>query len=370
MVQVFFYATVVLSLLLWLPGFWLFSRMRFLGGEAPPSEGRADLSVIIPARDEERRIRPLLESLVRQTLKPREVIVVDDHSRDRTREVAESYGLSVVGSRRKPSGWNGKSWACWQGAKKARGRLLLFLDADVCLKNDALTLLMSRHRSLRAAISVQPYHRIRCLYENLSAFVNLAVIAGLDAFSRFSRPGKPAGAFGPCLLVSRDAYFQCGGHRAVGRRIVDDMALGRLLTENGSLFCFLGKGTVEFRMYPRGIKDLVEGWSKNLAEASSRSGRRSVRLLALWISGIFSSLSLASYLAFGLSPGQIALGGAIMLLYIGQIHFFFRRAGNFSFLAAVFYPVSTLVFLGLFALSLFRTRVSRSVRWKGRRMCS
>ena len=90
-----------------------------------------EVSVIIPARNEEANLQRCLQSLVAQTAPPLELIVVDDHSTDRTRSIAQSFPtVRVLEADPLPDGWSGKSNACWTGAKLAKGKWLLFTDAD------------------------------------------------------------------------------------------------------------------------------------------------------------------------------------------------------------------------------------------------
>ena len=89
-----------------------------------------DVSVIVPARNEEACLANCLRSLVGQAGSSFEVIVVDDHSTDGTREIAESFPVTVINADPLPEGWSGKCNACWSGAKVAKGKWLLFTDAD------------------------------------------------------------------------------------------------------------------------------------------------------------------------------------------------------------------------------------------------
>ena len=82
-----------------------------------------------------------------------------------------------------PEGWAGKPWACWQGAQQAGGDLLLFLDADTWLEPDGLERLVQEYLAQGGLLSVQPFHRVRQLYEELSAFFNIVQIAGMNAFT-------------------------------------------------------------------------------------------------------------------------------------------------------------------------------------------
>ncbi len=93
-------------------------------------ESMPSLSVIIPARNEAHNLPTLLGSLAAQSVRPCEILVVDDGSTDRTAEVARELGARVIASEPLPEGWRGKTWACHQGAQAATGELLCFVDAD------------------------------------------------------------------------------------------------------------------------------------------------------------------------------------------------------------------------------------------------
>src|SRR5271157_3825716 len=94
------------------------------------TNGAVEVSVIVPARNEEENIATCLRSLFGQAGVSYEVIVVDDHSTDRTRAIAEGFPVRVIGADPLPAGWNGKCNACSTGAKAAKGKWLLFTDAD------------------------------------------------------------------------------------------------------------------------------------------------------------------------------------------------------------------------------------------------
>ena len=132
---------LLVTLGLWAAGFLLLGRLRRCS--AARAAGFASVSVIIPARNEEHNLPTLLRSLASQPAKPREIIVVDDGSTDRTAEIARQLGATVIASQPLPDGWRGKTWACHQGAQAATGELLLFLDADTWFEPDGLARILA-----------------------------------------------------------------------------------------------------------------------------------------------------------------------------------------------------------------------------------
>ncbi len=93
-------------------------------------EPTPEVSVIVPARNEEASLADCLRTLVGQAGPSYEVIVVDDDSTDGTRAIAESFPVRIIAADPLPEGWSGKCNAAWSGAKLAKGQWLLFTDAD------------------------------------------------------------------------------------------------------------------------------------------------------------------------------------------------------------------------------------------------
>ncbi|HKL22305.1 MAG TPA: hypothetical protein VJ904_10890, partial [Tichowtungia sp.] len=233
-------------------------------------------------------------------------------------------------------------------------------------------------------LSVQPYHRVHKLYEQLSGFFNLIVMVGSGAFDFWSKEGLADGCFGPCILTDRRDYESVGGHAAVRGQVVDDLALCGLYRRRGlGVHCFGGRGVISFRMYPGGLASLVEGWTKNMAMGASLSKLRSILLLVIWFTGISNvSLAVWALAAGGVAGGAEAAAGAgassagawwsavvvaaVYGLYTAQVWVQLRRVGSFSLLSALLFPLEFLFFVGVFVYSIIRTRLFGSVSWKGR----
>lgn len=134
------------------------------------------ISVIIPCRNEESNIGELLNALSNQTYPIFEIICVDDISEDKTAEIISAKNAKLISITKHPDGWIGKTFAVQTGAKHAKGDVLLFLDADLKLNTDAVETLVEAYKK-HGTISVQPYHKMKKLYEQLALFFNLSAVA-------------------------------------------------------------------------------------------------------------------------------------------------------------------------------------------------
>ena len=329
------------------------------------------LSIIIPARNEGERISSLLSSLQVQNFKAFEVLVVDDHSTDNTVSVAAAFGVKVLHNESKEDG-AGKSAACWYGVKHSKGKWLLFLDADTyfCNPNSLGDLLaLYRKKGAKGVVSLQPFHKIQDMYENLSAIFNVIVIVGMNVFTVWGRRFKTAGSFGPCIISNRDDYFLSGGHKKIQGAIMDDLALGQaFLDRDLPVYCLGGKGVISFRMYPEGFKSLVEGWCKSFALGSKATHPVVMLMSIAWISGSFISTGALISAFIAMNPVLIIFTGLLYFLYAFQTMLFAQRCGNFKSIIFIFHPILFAFFAGVFVYSLFRVYILHSVNWKGRKI--
>jgi 4,4'-diaponeurosporenoate glycosyltransferase len=280
-------------------------------------------------------------------VKPQEIIVVDDGSTDHTAELARQLGATVIPSRPLPDGWRGKTWACHQGAQTARGDLLLFLDADTWFEPDGLGKTVSACGG--GAFSIGPFHAVREPYEQLSLFFNLNMTVAT----------VPHGLFGQMLLVDRESYRRTGGHETVRGRILENSWLADQFRATGiPVRSVAGRGLLSFRMYPNGLRELIEGWTKGFASGAGQTPRVTMLLIVAWITG----LMLAPL--GGLLTGDWLRWGAVYLLCAAQVAWFSRQVGAFRWSSALLYPLPLLFFFGVFAWSAARS--GKRVTWKGR----
>lgn len=353
----------------WLFGFFFFWRIRYPGVALNAASLGPTVSIIIPARNEAGNIGILIRSLRTQNPAPYEIIVVDDHSSDGTAAAARQEGCAVIQSKPLPEGWNGKPWACIQGAEHSSGDILLFLDADTCMEPGGLHRIVDSYERKKGLLSIQPYHRMQKAYERLAAFFNIITMAGMNAFTLLGDRVKPLGAFGPCLACSRQDYFAAGGHRHENVRmaVLESVALGKaFLASHLSVHCYGGKGSISFRMYPDGFSSLVEGFSKGFATGAGTVSPGSLLLTVCWISGGFAVTRHLVQAGFMLDGAAIFSFSALYVFYVLQIHWMLSRIGNFGIATALFFVIPLIFFFVVFLLSLIRIFILKRVSWKGR----
>jgi 4,4'-diaponeurosporenoate glycosyltransferase len=315
---------------------------------------RPAIAVIIPARDEESSLPHLLAPLAAQLRTGDELIVVDDGSTDSTGTVAAAQGARVV---HPPildvAEWMGKPNACLAGARVSTAPLLLFVDADVVPPADLLDRVADTLTQYPASVvSVQPWHRSVAWYEQLSLLGNLVSMMGSGGFTPLGRRLAATLAFGPVLAVDRVAYDRVGGHGhpMVRRTRVEDIALARAV---GRSELFSGHPDIWFRMYPGGIRELIDGWTRNMSAGIAATPWWIGVMVGAWVSSV--------------AGGWLAWPWAYPLTAV-QLWVLGRRVGSFRLVTAALFPLVTVVFVGVVIRSLVLRAAHRSIGWKGRRI--
>ncbi len=361
--------SVYLVFFFWLLGFYFLWKIPRLESSPDQKVSASSLSVIIPARNEAKNLGILLNSINVQSTRPAEIIVVDDHSDDATADIAAAAGCVVMRSKPLPIGWAGKPWACWQGALRSKGTILLFLDSDTCVQPDGLHAILATYRKKGGCglLSIQPFHYMEKWYEQLAAVFNIVTIAGMNAFTLLGNRLKPIGAFGPCNLCLKEEYFNVGGHEIVRGDILESLGLGRAFLEaNLPVNCYGGKGVISFRMYPDGFKSLTEGFSKGFGTGAKATSVAGQICIFCWIFGGVHLIRHLLQATIQGSTNNLVVFGALNILYILQVHWMLRRIGTFKLITALLYPVPLVFFITVFCISIFKIFILRKTNWKGR----
>jgi len=352
---------LMVALILNAAGLFLMWRVPIFKNQSP--QKKLNISIIIPARNEAKRITPLLKSIQEQKNLIHELIVVDDHSSDTTSSIATSYGSKVITAEALPKGWFGKPWACYQGAKAAQGDVYMFLDADTVLMPKGLEKILASFDEDQTPLSVQPYHLMKKSYEEFSLFFNLIVMMTTGLFTPRGSSIKASSFFGPCQVIAKKDYWQVDGHAVAKHAILEDIALGKALQDKTGqrIRAMAGRGTIAFQMYPEGMTSLIEGWTKNFATGAGLIPGWLLATVSLWITGIF--IAFLSGIAPFMWEGQAYLIGYVLIGV--NTYLLARKVGRFSILTIVTYPIQLIFFVWLFARSSSRSK-KKKVTWKGR----
>lgn len=348
-----YYAFVIFSYFL---GWFFYINYKFL--IQSKTNRKFNISVIIPARNEENNLPKLLKTLSNQTYPIDEIIVVNDNSTDGTANIARSFkNVKLINlTEEPPEGWLGKPWACWNGFKNSTGDLLIFIDADVELSEDAIESLVYAYEKYNGLISIWPYQRFEKRYEHFNYFFNIGAVTSTTILKIFGK-SKPIGAFGPIVMTSRNDYIKTGGHSSVNSEIVEDLKLGKVYLENGiPVNNFLGNSLVKFRMYPKGFNELFEGTTKNMASGLNRSNFTNTFLILIWYLGILYSF-----------PIKLTTFNIIHYLsYVVQFRYLTKKTGDYDLLDALIYPIYFVFFILSLLISIYKTVFLHKVTWKGR----
>jgi glycosyltransferase involved in cell wall biosynthesis len=326
------------------------------------------VSVIIPARNEEASLGACLQSLIAQTGVAFEIIVVDDHSTDRTREIASSFmqgSFRVIEAGRLPAGWTGKNNAVTVGSRVARGEWLLFTDADTVHLPGSLARALAECRDNKVdMLSYSPEQIAVSFWEMAILPVVFAELAHQYPPSKVSDPASPiAAANGQFILIRRSAYDGIGGHAAVADDLLEDVALARAIKRSGRKLRFrYAADAVRTRMY-RDFSQLREGWTKNLALLFP-SPARLAALRAIEVILIVSSATIALVSA-SRQHATPTLVASTLFMFLCILFFRRIRRAHFSWNANLLAIFGQPLFSWLLLRSI-KAHAHGSVAWKGR----
>jgi len=244
-----FYQLLVLGALIVL-GAILISNLIELRPLPPVREGSEGngpmVSVLVPARNEEDTISRCIGSLQRQKYHDFEILVLDDGSTDRTAEILRQLETDGGGRVRTysgeplPEGWHGKSWACFQLAREARGDMFLFTDADTAHESDALSRSVAAlHESGADMLSLTPFQELGSFWEKVVVPMVYVILVSLLPLRLVRSSQRPSFCFanGQFILFRRDFYSRFGGHEAVRCNLVEDVWLCMKVKSMGRARC-------------------------------------------------------------------------------------------------------------------------------------
>ncbi len=339
--------------------------LRELPGNLPSTPPR--VSIIVAARNEETNLEAALESLLAQDYPDLELTVVDDRSSDATpailaRVQARDARLRVVRIDRLPAGWLGKNYALERGAAAASGDILVFADADVVMRADAV------RRAVAHALAASRDH-LAITPEMIAPGVMLGTFMSAFTmyFSLYARPWKASDPQSRCFigigafnLVRAGVYRAVGGHARIAMRPDDDIKLGKIIKDAGySQEMLFGRGMIGVEWYPT-IAALARGLEKNTLAGVEYS-------VAAILAGAVAQAALFvwPFVALACTSGAVlALNAATCVLLVAACIDQTRYVGVSRWHAAGL-PVATVLFIWILLRATFVTLRDDGINWRG-----
>ncbi|HYK41315.1 MAG TPA: glycosyltransferase [Thermoanaerobaculia bacterium] len=346
-----------------------------LSAQEPAREDAPSLSIVVPARNEERAVEAGVRSLLAQEYPRFEVIVVDDRSTDGTGDIlmrlaAADGRLTVVRGAEPPPGWLGKPHALWQGARRASGDLVLFVDADVRYHPQAAAQAVGYlERAGAGLVAFFPRLETAGFWEPvLMANLAIAVYFGPGFLANQDWLRLLAVGSGAGNLVRRHVYDAVGGHETLRASVIDDVRLALEAKRAGfRVRTLVATDRIAVRMY-HGFREIWDGFAKNTAFVLGGLTGLAVLLLTV-LSTVFSvlppAIAAAALLGAPVSSRDAALAAASWALLLAA-RVALAAAIREPLWTALTQPLMSLVWGGILARSAWHRYVRRSVVWRGR----
>lgn len=343
------------------------ANLRLLPRLKPGAEVDGPLvSVIIPARNEARNVERTVAGFLNQTCARLEVIVVDDRSTDETAAILERMRagdsrLRVIAGIETPDGWLGKPWALQQGSAAAGGEILLFVDADILYRPEAVAAAVAHLRHTGAAmLALLPAIVMESFWERV-VMPQLAIVVYslLPTWlaNRTTRPILGVGGGSGNMIWRRD-YDAVGAHTALRGAVIDDVGLARLVRRSGRRTAVArAEELVSVRMYEGG-REIIEGFTKNTFAVFERS---------------YVSTSIITILGIGFHIGPYVLAAAgqppavaAVVLITATRLLLFNALGYRLHYAIWAHPLMMAVWTWITLRSMWITGVRKKLAWRGR----
>ena len=325
------------------------------------------VSVVVAARDEERNLEAALDSLLAQDYPDYEVIVVDDRSGDATpaiiaRKAACTGLLRVIRIDELPAGWLGKNHALERGAQAASGAILIFADADVVMRSDAIS------RGVACALAADRDHiAVAPAVVAPGALLGMLIGTFIMFFSAYARPWRAPDPGSRCFigigaynLVRVEAYRAVGGHARIAMRPDDDLMLGKIIKDAGySQEMLFGREVVSVEWYPS-LAALARGLEKNTLAGVNYS-------VAAIVAGAFAQavLFVWPFIAVAGTFGITALLNAAICILLLAAYADTTRIAGIPRWYAFGLPFMAVLFTGILLRATFVTLRDDGITWRG-----
>jgi len=321
------------------------------------------VSILIPARNEEKNIGNLLKDIQNQDYTNIEVIVFNDQSSDKTANIVQDFSKSdqrikLINSEILPNGWLGKNYACHALSNHAKGEYYLFLDADVRISNDIIFNTINKAEKLKLGLlSIFPKQVLVTVGEWITVpnmnYILLSLLPLVLIYKlKFS---SIAAANGQFMLFNSAVYHQTLPHEKMKANKVEDIEIARYFKMNKiQTTCLTGNNTITCRMY-QGFNEAVNGFSKNVVNFF---GNSFVVAVLFWL-----------ITTFGFILVIFSLSNSILTIYLISIlttRILISKVSRQNILLNILLIVPQQLTLGLFIFKALTNKFKKQYQWKGR----
>ena len=336
------------------------------------------VSIILPARNEEKFIEKCLDSLIKQDYKNYEIIVIDDSSSDSTGKIISEYAktnskIIAVTAKPKPEGWMGKNWACMEGFQKASGELLLFTDADTNHSEKVISLAVAHLISFNLdALSAIPKMMTLDFWTNITLPMISTFLHTRFSALNVNNPSKKTGYFfGSFFIMKKNTYEKIGMHEGVKHEIIEDGALGKKVKESGYKIKMVRGEHLIDAVWARDKETLWNALKRLMVPLYLQSAKIAI--------GIFTAVLFLLFIPFPIFATSVLIpiesvpmkvlcitsAIASILIYIGAI-IEVKIGLGLRLGYAVFAPLGSLVVVLGFLNGLIQAKGASSISWRGR----
>jgi glycosyltransferase involved in cell wall biosynthesis len=346
------------------------------------------ISIIIPTRNESKRIEKCIYSLKTQTYPKLEILIIND-STDNTEEIIRNIEknderFAIIKQKKLPQGWIGKPFALQQASSIAKGEWFVFIDADTSfdsvLIQRAIEYAVSNNLDM---MSLGPRHICDTFWVTITQPIFLSAILGLNPLTKVNDPkSKVSLASGPFIMIKHTIFDKVGGYESIKGHIADDIGLAKLIKMSGFKLRFVNaQSLLSLRMYDQ-FGDIWEGWSKNsfLGFVQKHEIQSKFLQVLVLFAGIFAIvdililpflliiislylvfiLQLAVWINFLILVCITWLVSIVSLMCVQRLYHF----GKTRYVPLTL-SLGGFIVLGIFINSAFKTLSGRGVTWKG-----
>jgi chlorobactene glucosyltransferase len=333
------------------------------------------VSVMIPARNESENIKRCLRSLLKQDYPNLEILVLDDNSDDGTsisvKQLAENdERIRLIAGKRLKKGWLGKCYACWQLSKHAKGKYLIFTDADTLHSENSISCAIGCLISNRLdALSSIPRQIMVSIHERLLiTWVQFGIMALLPLYLiNKSRSPLFSTANGQFLLFKKEVYRKIGGHKSIKNKILEDIHISKMVKKHGYKFMiFDGSKNINCRMY-RNLRDLRRGFSKFMFAAFDfKLFTMMIVILLIVVLFLMPFILLPVGILFFNWPGIIFNHIVLQICILLIMRILLAIKVRNRVFDSLLHPFSMIYVILICINSVFQTKFGEGVYWKGR----